>query len=158
MIGGQQSLSSSAVAVVRLNANGSLDTSFDPGRGPRGNSNVALGLIFSVGLQADGNLLIGGIFDHVDNVARNNIARLNPDGSLDSNFATDIGLDPVRGGSVSSLIEQSDGKILVGGRFQTVNGITQNSLARLDTNGNLDTGALCFPIKAANGNLVVICL
>ena len=37
-------------------------------------------------VQADGKILIGGGFTTIGGVARNRIARLNPDGSLDTGF------------------------------------------------------------------------
>jgi uncharacterized delta-60 repeat protein len=112
--------------VARLNADGSLDTSFDPG---------ADNAVRSVVLQPDGKILIGGEFTTVNGVVRNRIARLNADGSLDSSF------DPGDGPSalVYAVAVQTDGKMLIGGGFSTVDGVTRNRIARLNATGSLDS-------------------
>ena len=65
--------------IARLNATGSLDTSFNPGNG-------ADGTIWTVAVQPDNKIVIGGDFTHYNGVARNHIAQLNADGSLDTTF------------------------------------------------------------------------
>jgi uncharacterized delta-60 repeat protein len=114
--------------IARLNAGGSLDAGFDPGAG-------ANDTLWSVVLQADGKVLVGGDFTTVDGTGRNGIARLNGDGSLD------IGLDPGTGASnqVQAVVHQVDGKVLIGGYFTTVDGTSRNGIARLNANGSLDT-------------------
>jgi hypothetical protein len=67
-------------------------------------------------VQPDGKILIGGSFTSVLGVTRNNIARLNPDGTLDSAF------DPNANSVVNSIAVQADGKILAGGGFTTIGG------------------------------------
>jgi len=56
-------------------------------------------------------------------------------GSLDTSF------DPGSGTTdeVKSIAIQSDGKIIIGGSFTSYNGITVNRIARLNTDGSLDT-------------------
>ena len=115
--------------IARLNADGSLDTGFDPGTGA--NNSVK-----AVAVQDDGKVLIGGWFTEVDGVARNRIARLNPDGSLDTGFDTSTGVNS----SVLSLAIHTDGKVLIGGYFSTVDGVPRNSIARLNDDGSLDEG------------------
>src|ERR1019366_7711459 len=98
---------------------------FDP------NANGAISVVV---VQPDGKILIGGSFTSLSPnggapVTRNNIARLNPDGTLDTAF------DPNasgQGGQVAAIAVQADGKILVGGSFTTIGGATRNHLARLD--------------------------
>ena len=117
--------------IARLNSDGTLDTAFDP------NAN---GEVKSVAVQADGKILLGGFFNNVGGTARNNIARLNSNGSFDTGF------DPNANSVVSSVAVQADGKILLGGSFTTLqpNGApsatTRNSIARLNSDGSLDTG------------------
>jgi uncharacterized delta-60 repeat protein len=60
-------------------------------------------------------------------VRRNHIARLNPDGTLDTAFDPDA-----MGFFVSSIVLQADGKILVGGSFNSIGGGIRNNIARLD--------------------------
>ena len=106
--------------IARLNANGSLDSSFNPRTG-------VSGTVSSVALQPDGKVLIGGSFTNVNNTNRNNIARLNANGSLDGSFNPGTGAN----GSVLSVASQSDGKVLIGGNFTTVNGVWRSRVARL---------------------------
>ena len=114
--------------IARLNANWTLDTSFDPGTGP--NSTIK-----SVAVQADGKILIAGDFSTINGVTRNHIARLSSNGSLDATF--DPGVGP--SSSVEAIKVQPDGKILVGGDFYTFNGVAQRYVARLNVDGTLDT-------------------
>jgi len=113
--------------VARLNADGSLDTTFNPGTG-------ANGAVSSLALQTDGKVVIGGSFTFVNGTNRSRIARLNPDGSLDSTFAPDTGPND----TVRSVTLQSDGKVLIGGDFITVNGTNRTRIARLYAGGTLD--------------------
>jgi uncharacterized delta-60 repeat protein len=97
------------------------------------------GFVFVVAAQRDGKILLGGTFTTVSPnggaaVARNNIARLNPDGTLDTAF------DPNANGWVRSIVVQPDGKILAGGAFTTIGGQVRNRIARLDpTTGLADS-------------------
>jgi hypothetical protein len=78
-------------------------------------------------LQSDGRLIIGGLFFAFDGTNRHNIARLNPNGSLDSNFNPGPGAD----GKVNSVALQPDGNVLIGGDFNVVNGVARPRIARL---------------------------
>ena len=106
--------------IARLNANGSLDSSFNPGTGVNGT-------VYSVALQPDGKVLIGGEFTSVNGTNRSRFARLNVNGSLDSSF--NPGTGPVK--VIRSIALQSDGKVLIGGDFTTVNGVARLQVARL---------------------------
>ena len=112
--------------IARLNPDGSLDTSFDPGAGAE---------IEKIILQADGKILIGGNFTSYNSVTRNRIARLNADGSLDTSFDPGVGPNLL----VEAIAIQSDGRIMIGGKFDTVSGVSHNRIARLNTDGSLDT-------------------
>ncbi|MFZ1331193.1 MAG: delta-60 repeat domain-containing protein, partial [Flavobacteriales bacterium] len=121
-------------SIARLNADGSLDTSFNPGSGlATGTANLAE--VRSIALQADGRILIAGSFISFNGTARNNIARLNTDGSLDLSFAPGTGTNS----SVEVVKITSAGMILIGGSFSTYNGSTSNNIARIYSNGTLDT-------------------
>ena len=115
--------------IARLNPDGSLDGSFNPGTGF--NDSVRL-----VGVQEDGRILVGGFFTEFNGVVRNRVARLMPDGSLDESFDVGAGAN----GSVYSLAVQSDGKILVGGSFSTFNNLNRSGIVRLNPDGSVDTG------------------
>src|SRR5258706_146651 len=121
-------------SIARLNSNGSLDTTFNSGTG------VTQGFptqVYTVALQSDGKLLIGGRFHVYNGKGAEGVARLNPDGSLDTNFVTAnlIG----SGIRVYSVTPQPDGKVLMGGEFAGVHSIGAKYIARLNTNGTLDT-------------------
>ncbi len=62
----------------RLNADGSLDTTF---------TNGANDTVYSLAVQADGKILVGGMFhERWPDQTRNYLGRLNADGSLDTTF------------------------------------------------------------------------
>ncbi|MCZ7634823.1 MAG: delta-60 repeat domain-containing protein [Verrucomicrobia bacterium] len=113
--------------IARLNTDGSLNTSFDPGTG-------ANGVIRAVALQSDGKLVIGGDFTAYNGITRNRLARLNTDGSLDAGFVPGTGMN----NNVQDVIVDGSGRILVGGQFTQVAGTTQRYLARLTATGALD--------------------
>ncbi|MFA6546430.1 MAG: hypothetical protein WCS99_18580, partial [Limisphaerales bacterium] len=114
--------------LVRLNADGSLDTSFAPSTGVNGTVQTAV-------VQADGRVLIAGGFTAVNGTARTRLARLNTDGSVDTSFNPGTGPNA----NVLSLALQTDGKLLVGGYFSAVNGLTRHRVARLNGDGSVDT-------------------
>ena len=58
--------------VARLEANGALDPVFDPGRG-------ANNTVYSMALEPDGKVVIGGAFTMVNGFVRSGVARLNGD-------------------------------------------------------------------------------
>ena len=88
-----------------------------------------------------GKVLVAGRFESVDGHTTNDIARFNSNGTIDTSFSspvfsTTIGGDS--GGYINTFVTQSDGKIVVGGSFSRVNGVSRVGLARLDVNGTLD--------------------
>lgn len=113
--------------IARLNPDGSLDTTFNPGTG-------ADGEIQAIRLDANGRVLIGGSFATINGTNRSGVARLNSDGSLDLSFNPGTGANA----TVWALAVQADGKILLGGQFTSVNGNTRNGIARLTTTGAID--------------------
>lgn len=100
-----------------------IDESFNPD---------ANDTVETIATQPDGKILIGGWFTAVGGVARNRIARLNPDGSVDAGF------NPDADGFVKSILVQPDGKILIGGFFNSIGGATRNYIGRLNPDGSLD--------------------
>lgn len=114
--------------IARLNADGNPDPTFNPGTGANNS-------VWCITPQSDGKLLVGGNFTSINGTNRNRIARLNADGSLDTTFNPGSGADKY----VYSFAVQTNGKILVGGQFALINGTNRNFVARLNTNGSLDT-------------------
>jgi uncharacterized delta-60 repeat protein len=111
---------------------GDVDLSFNPG-------SAIDGTISEIAIQPDGKVLIAGNFITVAGTMRGGVARLNPDGSLDTSFLN--GLTGANS-SVTCVAVQADGKVLIGGYFTSVNGVSRNGIARLHMNGSLDTGFL----------------
>jgi uncharacterized delta-60 repeat protein len=130
IVGGAFSAYNGATAprLIRLNSDGTLDTSFNPGTGP-GNSVNALTL------QSDGKILIAGSFVDYNGTARNYIARVNSDGALDTTFDVGTGFSSI----TTAIGSDSTGKVIVGGLFSTFNGVSRNRIARLNSDGSLDT-------------------
>lgn len=139
--------------LARLNADGSLDTGFQP---------TINGGVDCAGVQSDGKIVIGGAFTLVDDTDRQHVARLNADGSLDTSF------DPKANGEVTSLFVQSDNKIIISGAFTTLTpnaattSTTRNYLARLNTDGTVDTGfnpnpnaAVYTIVRQSDGNYLL---
>jgi uncharacterized delta-60 repeat protein len=114
--------------IIRLNADGSKDTSFSIGTGFENT-------VYAIEPQADGKILVGGAFATYNGVTENAIIRLNADGSKDNTFVSGTGF----GGNVYSIELQADGKILVGGFFTTYKGVTENRIIRLNADGSKDT-------------------
>ncbi len=131
--------------IARLNADGSLDTGFNPGTG-------ALNPVYAIALQPDGKIIIGGSFTLYNATARNYIARLNADGSIDTGFDPGSGAN----GYVRAIALQPDGKIIIGGDFTTYNGTGRNYIARLHADGSLD--ATYDPGSGANDKIQTMAL
>ncbi|MEY4489552.1 MAG: hypothetical protein RIQ79_2060, partial [Verrucomicrobiota bacterium] len=120
--------------IARLTASGLVDPAFNPGSG-------ADNLIWSLARQPDGKILVGGDFTSFNGTGRNRIARLNADGSLDTSFNPGSGANT---GSVTAILVQPDGKILIGGSFTSYDGTARNGLVRLLPTGARDTSFANF--------------
>jgi uncharacterized delta-60 repeat protein len=116
--------------IARLNTDGTLDTAFNANFDPRPGG----AWVNTIAVQADGKILAGGQFFSIGGQPRSNIARLNPDGTLDTAF------NPNSNNDVFAIAVQADGKVLVGGDFNSIGGQTRNYIARLDpTTGLADS-------------------
>jgi len=114
--------------VVRLNYDGSVDETFDPGLGVSGE-------VLDVMVQLNNKVVIVGDFDQVDAKPRNSVARLNTDGSLDALFDIGEGTD----GPIYAVGRMPDGRIVIGGDFLFVGDTFSPSIAVLNgTTGKLD--------------------
>lgn len=135
--------------IARLNADGTLDAGFDPGS-TLWNSNLeGSGNITAMALQGDGRILLAGRFTDSNNQNVYKLVRLNVDGSVDGTFSpssytnsTYTGLLFALGGDMISLLAvQSNGKILIGGKFGAANGQARTKIARLYADGTLESNA-----------------
>ena len=115
--------------VARLEANGSLDTSFVPGSGA---DNVVLAL--ALDSFNPGKVYLAGRFTHCGGLLRQHIARIDADGALDPAFNPGAGAD----GLVHTLACQPDGKILLGGEFSAFNTQPAGKIARANPDGSAD--------------------
>ena len=119
--------------VLRLNADGTLDTTFNPG-GAGANAEVR-----ALVLQPDGKIIVGGNFsDYNGGAAPDRVLRLNANGSLDTTFNSG---GAGASNNVLALALQPDGKIIVGGHFSSYNGAAAapNFVLRLNADGALDS-------------------
>jgi uncharacterized delta-60 repeat protein len=122
----------SANGIIRLNTDGTKDTSFNYGTGF---ARTGLGfLAYASAFQSSGKIITVGIFERYNGTASNNIVRINTDGSIDNTFAVGTGLSAV----AICVAVQSDDKILVGGNFTSYNGNASIRLVRLNSNGTYD--------------------
>ncbi|MDQ3130409.1 MAG: hypothetical protein M3Q99_06565, partial [Acidobacteriota bacterium] len=163
--------------IARLNTDGTLDTNFNL------NTMEADGVINDIAVRPNGKIIIGGGFTSYGTIARQKLAQLNENGTLDTAFQdntiltttavndieilsdgnifvgtnNDVVGSPLilvnsdgkaldsfapyiaRIGRVREILQLPNGKILIGGEFPFVNGVARNSLARLNSDGSLDT-------------------
>jgi predicted phage tail protein len=123
--------------VAKLDSTGALDLSFsDP--------EVMNGTVYDIKLDSNSKLLVAGDFTSVaSDTDKHYITRINTNGSNDSSFTS-----PSFTGSNISIrsiyVQTRDGKILIGGQWDTIsdtigNTLSSKNLARLNTNGSLDT-------------------
>lgn len=122
----------SRTGIVRLWADGSLDTAFVVDTGASNSVNC-------IALQPDNKIIIGGTFNSVNGTNRTGIARLNPDGSLDPDFDPVLGSGGSHGASVSYVAMQTNGAMIIVGGFSSINGTNSTNFARLNADGSLDS-------------------
>ena len=111
-------------------------------------SDVIGDAVWASATQGSGHILIGGEFSQVHGQPRQNLARLNPDGSLDTTF------NPGANGAVRSIAALPGGQFLVGGDFTMIAGAQHRYVARFNANGSLDTSFDPNPSAAVDQVLV----
>lgn len=127
---------SSCNGIVRLNADGTIDNTFSSGSGI---GNVGFPSVYSLSVQADNKLLIGGDFTSYNGTSRNGVARLNANGSLDNTFNPSVVNDDNTPVQVYTLNYQTDGNVIIGGKFDALNNSPLYHFGRFTSNGVLDT-------------------
>ena len=131
---GGEFTSCTANRIIRLNPDGKVDSTFITGSGFNGR-------VWTMSLQLDGKIIVGGNFTSFNGNSANHIVRLNSDGSIDNSFITGSGLiysSPIIDGWIYASAIQQDGKILIGGWFDSYNGTSAEKLVRLNTDGSID--------------------
>ncbi len=115
--------------LIRLNPDGSYDSTFNTTIG------ATTGIIYDIAMQPDGKIIIVGSFTKYANTTVNRVARLSPDGTLDSSFMTGSGSAL----NITHAKIAIDGKIILTGNFITFNGTPANRIIRLNNNGSFDS-------------------
>ena len=118
--------------IVRLDSNGNIDPYFYSSIGVERAINDVI-------LEPTSNkLIIGGEFTLFGTTAVKKLIRLNPNGTLDANFSIGTGTTDITSTScpycynyVKALKQQPDGKIIVGGKFLTFNGLSATNITRI---------------------------
>jgi uncharacterized delta-60 repeat protein len=126
--------------ILRLNADGTEDTSFYNNLIQTATSSVGFNsTVRDIVLQPDGKILLVGSFTNLNGVTRQKLVRLNSDGTEDTSFYTNLGTSFLQSATLYAVALQSDGKILVGGSFNSFNSSTRNGLIRLNSDGTQDS-------------------
>ena len=115
--------------IVRFNSDGSIDGTFNTSASGFDNQ------VRAITIQSDGKIIVGGSFTTYNGSPATSIVRINADGTIDAGFSFGSGLN----GTVYTIIQQNDGKILIGGLFTTYNSTTVQSIIRLNNDGTLDS-------------------
>ncbi|OUJ71638.1 hypothetical protein BXP70_21400 [Hymenobacter crusticola] len=130
--------------VTRLLPDGQLDAQFAIGKQLNGR-------VHSVKILANGEILLGGHFSRYGSLRNVNLVRVNDKAELISTFHPAI----MQPGQLDEVVQQADGKIIVGGQFWKINGQDAGNLARLNTDGTLDQS---FQLAGVNGEVRRIAL
>lgn len=129
--------------IARLNADGSLDTSFNPGTG-------SSSAVRAIEIDSQGRIFIAGSFTMYNGVSRGRVARLLPTGAVDTSFNPGLGANA----AVYALALDNTDRVLIGGDFVSFNGTERNRIARINSNGSLDE--TFNPGLGANGTVRAI--
>lgn len=133
--------------IIRLNSDGSLDPTLNPGFGPYLDDSIVVGrppLVQQMALQPDGKIIMVGSFNTYDSDPAYGICRIFPNGALDTAFQIAVG----RGSQTFQTSDtvpkvwtvrlQSDGRILVGGEFAVWGARARRCIVRLTAGGVTD--------------------
>ncbi len=132
--------------LARLLSTGAVDATFNPCVG------IQLGApINDHAIQTDGKILVVGNFTSVSGTNRYGIARVLRTGVLDLTF--DAGF--ISPSSIDKVLLQPDGKVLIAGSFSSIDGYSRQGVARLHTNGVLDT-SFVLPTTVSSVNCIAL--
>ena len=117
--------------IIKLKSDGSIDDTFNSGDGFND-------IVQTLQQTTDGGYLVGGDFTSYSGQTAKSIIRLYNDGSIDDTFNSGNGFSTLGGATVFSIIQDSGGKYLVGGRFTSYQGQTANRIIKLKSDGSID--------------------
>ena len=144
----------SRASLVRLNADGSVDTTFTPNL-----TGDSIFYVSTIVVQPDGKILIAGSFKGVGGALRFDIARLNADGTSDTVFNQGVGAqrpDQLNFSYGANDIQlTSDGKIYFVDGALYYNGTPTGEVVRLNSDGTRDTGFSLAPFKVGINGLAI---
>lgn len=120
-------------SIASLKMDGSRNSLFDEGLGFNGTAHSLRDGVY----QSDGKFVAVGRFTSVDGTATTNIIRLNASGTVDSTFA--IQGTGFNTNYIAKVVVQPDNKIVVIGDFSSYNGVASRGIARLNSDGTLDS-------------------
>lgn len=127
----------SRVAILRLNANGTGDASFNPGTGPSD-----YGFVDDVLPLPNGQVIAVGAFTSFNGVPTNGIVRLTSTGAVDATFNSGLGADATD--DIERIIALPNGKFLASGSITRYNGVpVDDGVIRLNADGSLDPTFQC---------------
>lgn len=116
--------------IFRINKDGSIDHSFTPGL------SIKSGYIFTLGIQSDGEILLGGSFRMEKGSAY--LVRLNEDGSLDTSFNSEGEGPDWSVHDIDFQVIDQEQHILICGLFHQYNGVESGRAVRLKSDGKMD--------------------
>jgi uncharacterized delta-60 repeat protein len=113
--------------IIRFNTDGSIDPTF-------ADDNTGRWAVRNIRMDQTGEMIVSGDFLIVNGQPHVRIARLDANGAVDSQYVPTASA----AGSVHKIKLLSDGKILIAGSFEYVNGVRRSAVARLNPDGSLD--------------------
>ncbi|QBR12854.1 DUF5008 domain-containing protein [Sphingobacterium sp. CZ-2] len=147
--------------MVRVNADGSLDSTFHYIKATNQSGLGGDGAIMDATMQADGKLVIVGGFQTFNGTPAKRIARLNLDGSVDNSFHTGSGAD---GDIYAIRYNATTQQYVVSGTFTHYNGKALPGVALLNADGSLvdsfnpqqiTGGSVTYSGQLNNGKILV---
>ena len=135
--------------IVRLNTNGSLDTTFIYGTGF---NNFTQG----TAIDTSGSILVTGLFSSYNGTSASRIIRLLSNGSVDTSFVFGTGFN----NTTTDVLVSIDSTIYVLGYFSSYNGVSvSNGITRLNSDGSLqgsfNGGTGFLPYLPSNPNNMI---
>ena len=125
----------SVSAIVRLNTDGSYDSTFVQGTGITG-----LGANF-VAIQPDQNIVIAGTYNMDYNGTLGSLIRILPNGTVDGTFTAGVVGSPSLVPQISKFVIQNDGKFVIIGDIDSYggSGTVGYGIIRVNSNGTYDS-------------------